>query len=142
MLTVVYSSIATEPFGDDDLAALLATSRDANAAVDVTGVLFSKNGYFLQLLEGPDEAVLDKMRRITADSRHDQVRTLLKEPTTERRFPDWTMAFAPTDDARLTEVPGFRTTFAELDEEEPGDAVQPALRALVRWFQEHPDHLR
>lgn len=140
MLSVVYSSIAVRPFDDEALRELLATSRAANERVDVTGVLFFKNGYFLQLLEGPDAAVLDKMATIRADPRHDKVTTLLKEPIVERQFPEWTMAYASPRDEELAAVPGYRTVLAELELDGAPDAggPGPALRELVRWFQAHP----
>lgn len=141
MLSVVYSSIATHPFDDAELEALLRTSRAGNERVDVTGVLFAKNGYFLQLLEGPDAAVLEKMATIRDDPRHEKVTTLLKEPIVERQFPEWTMAFATAEDQDLVDVPGYRTAFADLDEVTDGTGPAPALRELVRWFQAHPAHL-
>ena len=141
MLSVVYSSIATHPFDDAELEGLLRSSRDANERVEVTGVLFHKNGYFLQLLEGPDAAVLEKMATIRDDSRHEKVTTLLKEPIVERQFPQWTMAFAAADDEALGEVPGYRTAFADLEAGEDGSGPAQALRELVRWFQDHPARL-
>jgi len=141
MLSVVYSSIATHPFDDAELEALLRTSRAGNERVGVTGVLFAKNGYFLQLLEGPDAAVLAKMDAIRHDPRHEKVTTLLKEPIVERGFPEWTMAFATAEDHDLAEVPGYRTAFADLDGTVEGAGPAPALRELVRWFQDRSPHL-
>ena len=69
MLSLIYSSVATRSLDDDDLAGLLAQSRRANAENDITGVLLFRNGYFLQLLEGPDQAVRAKMATIKHDGR-------------------------------------------------------------------------
>jgi hypothetical protein len=150
MLSLIYSSVATDSFDDADLAALLAQSRTANERNDVTGMLLFRNGYFLQLLEGPDAAVRAKMATIRTDPRHTKVTMLLEELVEERQFPEWTMAFVPSSDADLDEVPGYRSTFADVEAvstETPGPDATPsgasrALRELIRWFQARPDRFR
>lgn len=135
MLTIVYSSRATGEVTDDELSALLMTSRANNARDGLTGMLLYRSGRFIQLLEGEDDAVQARMTRIAGDPRHDQVMTLIKEPISERHFPDWTMGYptATTDDA--SDIPGFRATFEDLDDDETVNSVLPALRELIRWFQ-------
>ena len=49
---VVYVSTASEPMDDEDLAELLAQSRERNARNDITGMLLYKDSRFIQLLEG------------------------------------------------------------------------------------------
>jgi len=150
MLSLIYSSVATDSFADADLAQLLAQSRTANERNDVTGMLLFRNGYFLQLLEGPDAAVRAKMATIKGDPRHTKVTMLLEDLIEERQFPEWTMAFVPTSDTDLEDVPGYRATFDDVESisaEAPGpDAVpssaSPALRELIRWFQARPDRFR
>lgn len=135
MLSLIYSSVATRPLDGDDLAALLEQSRASNEREDVTGVLFFRNGYFLQLLEGPDAAVRAKLDRIKRDDRHTKVRVISEELVSERQFPEWTMAF-PATDRSLEDVPGYRSTFEDLDDpiavQTPSAA---AVRELVRWFR-------
>ncbi|OIH99761.1 MULTISPECIES: BLUF domain-containing protein [unclassified Curtobacterium] len=135
MLSLIYSSLATRHLEDDDLAALLAQSRRANAENDITGVLLFRNGYFLQLLEGPDQAVRDKMATIKHDDRHTKVSVLVEELVEERQFPEWTMGF-PAEDSDVEQAPGYRTTFDDLDAA-GGTQVSslPALRELIRWFR-------
>ena len=135
MLSLIYSSVATRSLDDDDLAGLLAQSRRANAENDITGVLLFRNGYFLQLLEGPDQAVRAKMATIKHDDRHTKVTVLTEELIEERQFPEWTMGY-PAEDTDVEQAPGYRTTFEDLD---AGDGTQfsslPALRELIRWFR-------
>ncbi|OII11687.1 hypothetical protein BIU97_07410 [Curtobacterium sp. MCBA15_009] len=135
MLSLIYSSLATRHLEDDDLAALLTQSRRANAENDITGVLLFRNGYFLQLLEGPDQAVRDKMATIKHDDRHTKVSVLVEELVEERQFPEWTMGF-PAEDSDVEHAPGYRTTFDDLDAA-GGTQVSslPALRELIRWFR-------
>jgi len=138
MLSLIYSSVATRPLGDDDLAALLAQSRRLNAANDITGVLLFRNGYFLQLLEGPDQAVRSKMDTIKHDDRHTKVTVLTEELIEERQFPEWTMGY-PAAHTDVEQAPGYRSTFDDLD---AADGTQisslPALRELIRWFRPSP----
>jgi len=150
MLSLIYSSVATDSFDDDALADLLAQSRTANARNDVTGMLLFRNGYFLQLLEGPDAAVRGKMATIKTDPRHTKVTMLVEELIEERQFPEWTMAFAPTSEADLDDVPGYRSTFEDVEavsteSPAPGtvpSVASPALRELIRWFEARPDRFR
>lgn len=135
MLSLIYSSVATRPLGDDDLAHLLEQSRRSNEQEAVTGVLLYRNGYFLQLLEGPDAAVRAKLDRIKHDDRHTKVRVILEDHIDQRQFPEWTMGF-PSSESDLSEVPGYRSTFDDLDgapdEHTPSAA---AVRELIRWFR-------
>ncbi|KTR52350.1 BLUF domain-containing protein [Curtobacterium oceanosedimentum] len=138
MLSLIYSSVATRPLGDDDLAALLAQSRRANAENDITGVLLFRNGYFLQLLEGPDQAVRSKMDTIKHDDRHTKVTVLTEELIEERQFPEWTMGF-PAEDTDVEQAPGYRSTFDDLDATDGAQISSlPALRELIRWFRPSP----
>ncbi|GGK96957.1 hypothetical protein JOE58_003256 [Curtobacterium luteum] len=135
MLSLIYSSVATRPLGDDDLASLLDQSRRSNEREDVTGVLLFRNGYFLQLLEGPDAAVRAKLDRIKHDDRHAKVRVILEDHVEERQFPEWTMGF-PAADADLVDVPGYRSTFEDLDAAPGTEAPSAAaVRELIRWFR-------
>jgi hypothetical protein len=137
MLSLVYSSRATAPFDETHLASLLQQSRADNGRVDLTGMLLHRDGRFLQVLEGPDEAVRERMDAIAHDPRHESIRILLQETTTERLFPEWSMAYAAVLDA-AEQPEGFRTTFEDLAGDRDTSMTLPALRELVRWFQERP----
>ncbi|WP_420369916.1 BLUF domain-containing protein [Curtobacterium sp. L1-20] len=135
MLSLIYSSVSTRPLGEDDLEALLEQSRESNEREDITGVLLFRNGYFLQVLEGPDAAVRAKLDRIKHDERHTQVRVILEELVEDRQFPEWTMGF-PAAERDLEEVPGYRSTFEDLDQTPAADVPSAsAVRELVRWFR-------
>lgn len=134
MLSLIYSSVATSTLEPADLTALLTQSRASNEQTGITGMLLFRNGYFLQVLEGPDAAVRGKMHTIRDDSRHTKVTVLLEDLIEERQFPEWTMGFPSNEE--LEDVPGYRATFDDLDAHQ-GDAVSsvPAVRELVRWFR-------
>ncbi|MGU3408846.1 BLUF domain-containing protein [Microbacterium sp. M1A1_1b] len=135
MLSLTYSSVATSTLEPADLTALLTQSRASNEHTGITGMLLFRNGYFLQVLEGPDAQVRQKMRTIRDDPRHTKVTVLLEEVIEDREFPEWTMGFP--SEQELEDVPGYRATFDDLDSHD-GDAMSavPAVRQLVRWFRQ------
>jgi hypothetical protein len=75
------------------LRSILATSRARNAIADVTGVLMLKDGWFGQVLEGPEDVVSTTFTRIKRDDRHRAVSLLAFEPIAERGFPQWPMGY-------------------------------------------------
>ncbi|PPF33487.1 hypothetical protein C5B93_13740 [Rathayibacter sp. AY1A2] len=133
MLSLVYSSRTSAGFTDADLPALLAQCRANNERLGLTGMLLHRDGRFLQVLEGPDAVLRERMAVIAADERHAQLRTLLEEPIRERLFPEWSMAFESAADA---DAAGLRTSFDDLDDAEAESPTLPALRELIRFFRE------
>lgn len=88
---------ASKPFGYDDLALtnILSVARANNSRDDITGSLICREDIYLQLLEGPSEAVMQTYSRIRRDDRHTEVTTLVSNPTASRLFPDWAMRHDP-----------------------------------------------
>ena len=129
-LSVVYSSIASVPFDEVELAILLATSRMNNEAQDVTGVLLHRDGHFMQALEGPVGAVRAVLRRIAADERHHDVWTLDEEYLTARRFGSWSMGYRPLSETDLAEAPAW---FGSPEALQGRDGFRAA--ELLAWFR-------
>lgn len=96
MLQVIYTSKAVQGFSQLQLEALLDKARRVNQTRDITGMLLYDEGDFLQILEGPAEAVMDLFTRIERDPGHSNVRLVSQENVTAREFGDWGMAFART----------------------------------------------
>ena len=67
---LLYVCVARKLMSREDLGALLDQSRVNNARDAITGLLFYKEGLFIQLLEGPAEAVGRSFDRISRDPRH------------------------------------------------------------------------
>ncbi len=88
---------ASQPFGFDDamLNGILMDARRANTRDDITGALICRADIYLQLLEGPKEAVLAAYERIGKDDRHAGVQLLLSEDVDERMFGKWAMLDDP-----------------------------------------------
>ena len=111
---VVYVSTASEPMDDEDLAELLAQSRERNARNDITGMLLYKDSRFIQLLEGHEENVQKIFDSIRRDDRHYDVQLLWLRYAQFREFPDWTMGFQNVDKLKLESLPGY-TPFLDRD---------------------------
>ena len=104
---LVYVSSAVELFDEPALKQLLRTSRRNNTAANITGMLLYKDGNFMQVLEGEEEAVNALHRKIVKDSRHYGAITLLSEYKSERDFPEWSMGFRNLNDDELRDMPGY-----------------------------------
>ena len=94
MYQLIYAS---RPFGFDAavLSAILAHARKHNAENDLTGALICRNDLYLQLLEGPKDAVDAIYAKIEGDDRHVNVQKLAYRPITIRMFPEWAMRNDP-----------------------------------------------
>ncbi len=90
MKQLIYRS---QPFGFDRaiLAGILTRARRNNARDDITGALICRQDLYLQLIEGPDNAIDGLYARILADDRHCEVRLLVADQVETRMFPEWTM---------------------------------------------------
>lgn len=93
MISLVYVSAATHSFTPAELETLLEKSRVNNTRDGVSGVLLYRDGDFLQVLEGPEEAVRRTYERISRDPRHGRVIVLDDSEITERNFGAWSMGF-------------------------------------------------
>lgn len=135
LISVLYTSDATEPFDDDRLAALLAQSRAANAHRDITGMLLYRRGRFVQVLEGPEGAVRSLLATIEADPRHRGIRILLDLPIERRDFAEWTMGYQTVAEPAGPTPPGFRSTFDDLEHSDDPSVTLRAARELSLWFR-------
>jgi hypothetical protein len=92
---LIYASRWSDPTRTDMeevVAEVVARSSQNNRMRAVTGLLLFHRGWFLQVLEGPLEAVDDTFDRIRRDARHTDIRTVADLPIAARAFGDWTMS--------------------------------------------------
>jgi hypothetical protein len=73
------------------LAGILSVSRRNNPRDGITGALICRGDLYLQLIEGPAEAIDALYARIAQDDRHANVELLLSEEAHARLFPNWAM---------------------------------------------------
>ncbi|AMJ66057.1 BLUF domain-containing protein [Hymenobacter sp. PAMC 26628] len=105
---VLYRSRAVHPFSEAQLLDLLEQSRAYNEQHDLTGLLcYSRDGHFVQVLEGEAAAVHAVFARIQRDGRHQQVKVLSDAAGPARMFGDWRMAFARVEAAEFHWLIGY-----------------------------------
>ena len=121
MKQVIYRS---QPFGFDRslLAGILVQARRNNRRDDITGALVCREDLYLQLIEGPPDAINRLYAKIAADDRHCDLHLLLSSTVEERIFPDWDML----DD----EMPTLTWTTAEIADGAIEAATPGALHAI------------
>lgn len=90
---LLYVSGAIHPMSADDIDAILKTSRRNNSVNGITGLLLYRSEVFLQMLEGPRDAVRKLYRRIETDARHRNSMVMMERDASERAFGEWSMGF-------------------------------------------------
>jgi hypothetical protein len=107
---LIYVSCWANGLGEDIGAALrriVMASIPKNRQLELTGLLLVHEGWFLQVLEGPEAAVSSLTARIGRDPRHREMQVLCSVPDEERLFGDWSMTggrLGPEADPLLTEL--------------------------------------
>lgn len=76
-----------------ELKSILARAHAFNPKAGITGALVFTGTHFAQVIEGEGVAISDLIKSIICDKRHAEVMIVIREPLTERRFPDWGMAY-------------------------------------------------
>ena len=89
---LIYQSTCTRnPIDNEDLRDLVQRSAEHNRAAGITGLLLLSGNRFLQVVEGPSDAVNALFGRIMRDQRHRDVQLLTYEPIGDVYFDDWNM---------------------------------------------------
>lgn len=110
---------------DAAVAPILLASRRNNDRDGITGLLYTDGRRFLQVLEGPQEAVERTFARIEADPRHCAVVILSRRTIDAREFGDWAMAHR---------VPGTDSDALIAQIAERLSAASPNVRATFEGF--------
>ncbi len=113
MKYLIYVSCATTHFSDEDLEALLKTSRENNASLGVTGMLLYADDNFIQVIEGEEDALNNLYAKITRDARHRSFSILMHGEIKERSFADWSMGFKKISREDFSQVIGFKDLSAK-----------------------------
>ncbi len=99
MHRLIYVSRSLVAGQTDIVSDIVRTSAARNAAADVTGMLWSDGGYFVQALEGPMAAVTATFLRISADSRHTGLEIVVNREVRQPVFGTWSMVEADQSEA-------------------------------------------
>lgn len=86
LTTIIYRSHLTDEVPVSILPGMVEKASLLNARHQVTGILLFNGTHFFQILEGPEEGVLDIYGRICADRRHHNVVELMRDYSPSRRF--------------------------------------------------------
>lgn len=109
-----------------DLRSILATARRNNRANNITGLLMFNGKRFLQVLEGPADAIGATFERISRDSRHRGQVLLARKAIERREFGDWSMGFKDKTDQDNAAL--YDTICAKVAD------AHPSLRAELTAF--------
>jgi AcrR family transcriptional regulator len=88
MRCVIYCSIASADWSGDNLNDLIWEIRDRDDPAHVAQRLVYTNGRFIQLIEGPHDAIELAYARIASDPRHHSLVTIVDRRAPERLFPE------------------------------------------------------
>ena len=98
---LIYTSRAKSAISDDELLKILKVSRKNNTIANITGVLLYRNQHFIQLLEGPEEAVNRIYDTIKQDERHHHIQLVYSGSKENRQYEGWTMGFVHMEQYQL-----------------------------------------
>ena len=104
---LVYVSSATTLPSPADLVDLLKQSRETNLKLGITGMLLYKDGSFMQVLEGEENAVRSLYNKIERDPRHRNLIILTQGALLKRQFQDWSMGFCNLNSEVAESLPGY-----------------------------------
>lgn len=93
-LLYVSSSLLSAADEAREIDSIVSVARARNASLDVTGALVFARAHFAQVLEGERAAVEELMVSIRRDPRHERVNVVDVAAIPERRFAEWSMAYA------------------------------------------------
>ncbi len=131
---VLYISQAVEIFSAEKCMDILRASHTNNPRDDITGFLISlDNGTFLQILEGPHDAVERSFQRISDDPRHTGITIIYDEEADKRAFADWSMGFRAIPASEFSKMPAFRDLTTNADFEtlfRDGPVVLSVMRTI------------
>ncbi len=95
LVRLIYASMITPTFKEEDIQKILLTSSKNNYDNDVTGLLCFNQKFFLQCLEGSRRKVNHTYRTILADPRHTNIVLLNYQEINSREFSGWSMGYVP-----------------------------------------------
>ena len=107
ILTLTYTSSATDLLSVTQLVELIEQIRPKNERLGVTGLLLYSGGSVIQTLEGTSDAVYQVFDAIRADPRHADVRIVERRYVDERSFATWSMGFRNVSAREVADLQDF-----------------------------------
>lgn len=96
-----------------EIESILATAVPNNIKLEITGAMVAHDGWFLQILEGPEHQLYELFKEICLDPRHIDVTIMSEGPVMTREFGDWSMCAAQLSkvDAKIVEKLNLKPDF-------------------------------
>lgn len=114
---LIYRSVATGTTASLlNVATILAESQRNNDRDGLTGALAAHGDRYIQVIEGPPQALDGLLRRLERDNRHKNIEVIDRRAADRRRFDGWAMAHAtvtPGNHALLEQLMGDPATSAK-----------------------------
>lgn len=97
------------------LFSLAEKSARNNAEQDISGLLILSDETFLQVLEGPDDAINALYAKIITNKLHHDVTLLSYEQVARRNFGDWGMRIVDLNDVPMSPRELFRKKYEDTE---------------------------
>lgn len=107
LISLVYVSIEAHTLAHDELVEILKKARVNNQKLGITGMLLYRDGFFIQCLEGDEDAVKALYTGIAKDNRHENVLLVYEAEIEKRAFTDWRMGFNRVENSDLNDLEGY-----------------------------------
>ena len=130
MEQVLYSSIAREGLGSDEVFTIIQTASRLNPQRDITGFLIFRDGRFLQLVEGPGHELDRLIDDLLGDPRHHSLQIIERTQVGARSFPNWRMKRV----SRSTGQSALDEIREGLSSNPSGEAVMDAIDEFLETF--------
>ena len=135
LTAMLYISSASPSLSDEDLYDILKVSRINNERANITGVLCSGGGYFIQIMEGPQKEMLQGYLRILDDPRHHDCLLIGLVPIKERKFKDWSMGHINASSENMKKR--RQELISYWNNKEKGEELVSLMSRLVRQLREN-----
>ena len=111
------------------------TSVERNQIDNITGILCYGNGYFLQCVEGSEQALTNLKNRLLIDDRHKELKVLDFSEITKRRFASWSLR-SITLERWMTKEPELKKLMPFKPYEWDSNEWQKFLDILQGYYEE------
>ena len=132
---LTYTSEAKVPLLRSQIDHILLRSRERNSIEDITGVLLSTDGRFMQYLEGPKSGLEKVWSIIKADPLHHRIVEEELERIWVREFEQWSMAFRAGGTYGMSHPMHLDALLSGRSNENTGSSSASIQRLLEFWNQ-------
>ena len=101
MYQLIYISSATHQISKAEFEELAAHALKKNTEMGITGTLAFKDGNFMQVIEGEQEAIAHLFAQIKEDSRHTLVSIIQEGSISAREYGGWISSFYDSEEGGM-----------------------------------------